>query len=117
MCRNSTASEMAMKRYKRLVTSNVMEGFENGSIRIESGANVAMTTSADVSCLKAQVSRFSKLSILLFISLNISTSWTEQLIVCNFGRGRIPPIFLVLSLAAFTFGMILKTTYDGKNGL
>lgn len=64
-----------------------------------------MVAFADVSCMMAWVSRFSKFLDPSFTSKNISTSWTEQLVGGDFGRDYDPDFLLVLC------------TYDGKNGL
>lgn len=70
-------------------------------------ANLAMASCSDVSCLTALITRFLKYWHSFFISLNTSTSWAENLVVCILGRDRDPPV-PVLSLMAFTFYKMLK---------
>lgn len=93
------------------------EGFEDCSIRWEIGANSAMVASVVVNCVKAQFNSFYNFSIVLFISLNTSTRGTEKLVACDFGRDSGPPVRLILSLTAFTFGVVVNTTQDGKIGM
>lgn len=88
------------------------EEFEDGSIGWENGAKLVMAVSADVSWVTALVRFFSESSNSLLISLNTSTSWIEQLVVCgfggDFGRGCGLPVLSAVSPTVFTFGMLLR---------
>lgn len=63
--------------------------------------------SADISWIKALISRFSRCWNLLFILPNTSTSWTEH---CHSGMGRRSPSLVAVRLMGHTLGKLLKIT-------
>lgn len=71
-------------------------------------AYLVMAASTGVSWVTALVSSFSKSSNILLISSNTSTSWSDQLVACDFGRDRRPSILFAIYLTRFDFGAMLK---------
>lgn len=81
-------------------------GFEDGLSR----ANLVMATSDEVGWEMALVSLLSTSSNLLLVSPKTSTCLTKLFVHCCFDKDHGPPVLLVVSLATFTFSMMVIST-------